>query len=474
LNFKVRYDLENNYDFLDIIVSNDKTNWAPLYLVSGNISDRITGSSGGVFSTVSIDITSLVEFFGVRYFGFGISSDASLNYEGVYIDDVTITRKPMSINTYSYAYNNGTSMAAPHVAGIAGLLLSKYPNLSVGELKGSILAGVDTKSGLSGKVSTGGRANAYKAIVAAACLPEPRNLAGTALSTGSVVWSWSKASNPAGYYITTSTYGMLSSLSAGAGSWIQSVSGVNTPAPKIYVISYSTGASDYSEAVAYATASVISSTVYTLANPPVQPAVSAASKAGGIALSWSANGNPSQTRWRIQKAKNNGDFSTIVDFNDALSDTAYTDRAITGGSTYYYRVAALNGDSVASSFTLAVSTYIFILDSANPSEEPSLALGEAGVQYVSAGVDRGYFNPSDGEKVNIYFVPAADGVVKINIVSLDGSGAYTEEKSVVAGQPAFFEWRGYLADGRTAASGIYPAFIEGAGIRKIKKICVIR
>ncbi|MDI6757839.1 MAG: fibronectin type III domain-containing protein [Endomicrobiia bacterium] len=246
------------------------------------------------------------------------------------------------------------------------------------------------------------------------------------------------------------------------------------PAQQIYVASYSTGTSDYSEAVSFATGSALSPIVYTLANPPVQPAVSAASKAGGIALSWSANGNPSQTRWRIQRAKNNGDFSTIVDFDDALTDTAYTDRAITGGSTYYYRVAALNGDSVASSFALAVSTYIFILDSANPSEEPSLARGEAGVQYVSAGVDRGYFNPSAGEKVNIYFVPAADGVVKINIVPLDGSASYTDEKSVATGRPYFFEWRGSLADGRTAASGIYPAFIEGAGIRRIKKICVIR
>lgn len=44
-----------------------------------------------------------------------------------------------SVNTNDYDYWSGTSMAAPHVAGTAALLYSKYPNLTVGEIKRSIV-----------------------------------------------------------------------------------------------------------------------------------------------------------------------------------------------------------------------------------------------------------------------------------------------------------------------------------------------
>ena len=44
----------------------------------------------------------------------------------------------------TYEYRNGTSMAAPHVAGVAALMLSVNPNLTSAELKSAILANADT------------------------------------------------------------------------------------------------------------------------------------------------------------------------------------------------------------------------------------------------------------------------------------------------------------------------------------------
>lgn len=63
-----------------------------------------------------------------------------------------------------YEEKSGTSMATPMVSGVAALVLSKRPELSVEELRSVLLKSVDKLPHLSGKVSTGGRINAAKAV----------------------------------------------------------------------------------------------------------------------------------------------------------------------------------------------------------------------------------------------------------------------------------------------------------------------
>jgi serine protease len=65
---------------------------------------------------------------------------------------------------YVYYCSYGTSCSSPLVAGAAALVLSKFPDLSVTELKSKILNNVDVLPSLKGKNATSGRLNLYKAL----------------------------------------------------------------------------------------------------------------------------------------------------------------------------------------------------------------------------------------------------------------------------------------------------------------------
>jgi subtilisin family serine protease len=63
-----------------------------------------------------------------------------------------------------YRDSNGTSMAAPHVVGVAALLWSVRPAATWKQVRQAILESVDPVSSLSGKTMTGGRLNAFSAV----------------------------------------------------------------------------------------------------------------------------------------------------------------------------------------------------------------------------------------------------------------------------------------------------------------------
>ena len=74
------------------------------------------------------------------------------------------------LSTYlggQYAYASGTSMATPHVAGMAALLLAVDPTLTYGQIKSILIGTVDPLSSMTGKMISGGRANLYKAVLKA-------------------------------------------------------------------------------------------------------------------------------------------------------------------------------------------------------------------------------------------------------------------------------------------------------------------
>jgi subtilisin family serine protease len=63
-----------------------------------------------------------------------------------------------------YEEKSGTSMATPVVSGVAALIVAHNPGISVDQLRAKLLASVDPLDTLKGKVATGGRINAAKAL----------------------------------------------------------------------------------------------------------------------------------------------------------------------------------------------------------------------------------------------------------------------------------------------------------------------
>jgi subtilisin family serine protease len=69
-----------------------------------------------------------------------------------------------------YRILSGTSMAAPHVTGVAALLAAAKPDISVAEIRAAILGGATPVASLAGKVA-GGRLNAWGALAALGVQP---------------------------------------------------------------------------------------------------------------------------------------------------------------------------------------------------------------------------------------------------------------------------------------------------------------
>ena len=117
----------------------------PLYPGAYNLDNIISVASMNRFDQLS------------EFSNFGLNNvDIAAPGEGIY--------SATSGADDAYEERDGTSQAAPYVAGVGALILSVFPDLSVGELRGRILSSAEKNPAYSGKVATGGRLNALAAF----------------------------------------------------------------------------------------------------------------------------------------------------------------------------------------------------------------------------------------------------------------------------------------------------------------------
>jgi subtilisin family serine protease len=172
-------------DALYAETASDKVDWAFVSAWSGT-------SSG--FEQSYVDLGRVEgDSSGALAFAFG--ADGSGTADGVYLDDFAAKCVP-TLTHYTgaddeYGFDYGTSMAAPHVAGVAALVLSLDPTMSTAALKARILGSVDPLPSLAGKTVTGGRLDAARAVG----VPDRSPLAGGATPAGRGAGSAKKLSS---------------------------------------------------------------------------------------------------------------------------------------------------------------------------------------------------------------------------------------------------------------------------------------
>jgi thermitase len=153
LFYSLRLDTQLNHDFFEILGSAN----APSY--AGN---QWSGSTGGLFIGLSTDMSAF-DGAGSFFPALRLRSDSDGTVgDGGYVDDLSV--RCLRASGEDYATISGTSMASPHVAGVAALVKAAHPTFTAAQVKAAILGGVDSLGALNGKVATGGRLDACRAL----------------------------------------------------------------------------------------------------------------------------------------------------------------------------------------------------------------------------------------------------------------------------------------------------------------------
>lgn len=161
---------------------NNDTNPQPTYPANFRVQNVIS-----VAATDYNDQLSTEPTYGVVFSNFGANT-VQLGAPGSLILSTIIPGKCNGCTPQDrYGYFWGTSQAAPHVAGAAALIKSRFPNLDGEQIKHMIMAGVDAKDSMSAVTVTGGRLNAHTPLVGVdfthKIAPQKRSLLATALPT---------------------------------------------------------------------------------------------------------------------------------------------------------------------------------------------------------------------------------------------------------------------------------------------------
>ena len=284
------------------------------------------------------------------------------------------TSSPFSSN---YDFCTGTSQAAPHVAGLVGLLYSYYTGFTPSQIRGTVLRYVEKLPSLNGRIQTGGRIDAFSAL---SSLLTPTNPAASASSPTQIGFTWTdNATGEDGYKVErkigAGSYSQIAALAANATSY--SDSGLTDGTTFTYRVRAFNSLPNPPGAASVEGDSLYSNevSVTTPLNPPTGLTATAVSTTQ-VTLAWTNNSQTAQGV-RIQRQSPGSGFADIGTVGTGVA--TFTDTGLSPSTTYSYRVAAFNslvGDSVFSN-TITVTT-------SSPSPSPTPSSGGGGGCSIGA------------------------------------------------------------------------------------------
>jgi len=236
----------------------------------------------------------------------------------------------------TYQYMSGTSMATPHVAGLAALIWAENAGLSHEQVKDRILNGVDVLPALTGKLLMAGRINANNSINPPANAPDaPSGLGVGALSTSETGLSWAdNADDESGFKIERKTdiagsYSHIVTVAANVESYDDT--GLNDGTTYHYRVRAFNAVGDSAPSEDNATTPLAA---------PTNLSADAVSSSR-IDLSWTDHSSVESGFKIEQKAGSGGTYTEIAVVGTNVS--TYNNTGLETSTTYYYRVKAYKG-----------------------------------------------------------------------------------------------------------------------------------
>ncbi|MBN4081864.1 immune inhibitor A, partial [bacterium AH-315-C07] len=120
LDFWAIWEIETNYDYAQVEVSEDSTSWIPLcgkYTVTGNsYQDDGNPVFHGFQTTWVNEVMSLEDYIGkLLYIRFKLMSDTYQHFDGIHIDDITVTKVTCASNTLTLSADFDVNINGPTV-----------------------------------------------------------------------------------------------------------------------------------------------------------------------------------------------------------------------------------------------------------------------------------------------------------------------------------------------------------------------
>ena len=242
---------------------------------------------------------------------------------------------------------SGTSMASPHVAGIAARYLASCPSATVGDVTNAVLANATTGTvGAAGAgspnllVYSGFTSSDAGTSVLAPCAPSAAAVGGNHV----VHLSWTLNAARA----AATSVNIYRGTAPGAEGNTPFAANLTPGTTTFDDTSAQNGTTYYYQAAAVNGSGEARSTEVAAlaASPPGAPTLNVPTAGNGtVHLSWTApatNGGSPITQYKVYRGTSPGGEGTSSIATVGSATTSYDDTTVTNGTTYYYQVATVN------------------------------------------------------------------------------------------------------------------------------------